>query len=37
VDGFGRKTIISMVEGVKKQALELELVDKAHVIKEFKT
>ena len=29
VDGFVRKTIIAMVEGVKKQALELKLVDKA--------
>ncbi len=29
VDGFIRKTIIAMVEGVKKQALELKLIDKA--------
>jgi ubiquinone/menaquinone biosynthesis C-methylase UbiE len=29
VDGFVRKTIIPMVEGVKKQALELKLIDHA--------
>ncbi|MEM2146478.1 MAG: hypothetical protein QW279_14035, partial [Candidatus Jordarchaeaceae archaeon] len=29
VDGFVRKTIIPMVEGVEKQALELKLIDKA--------
>ncbi|WXG42260.1 MAG: methyltransferase domain-containing protein [Candidatus Freyarchaeum deiterrae] len=29
VDGFVRKTIIPMVEGVKKQALELKLIDKS--------
>lgn len=29
VDGFVRKTIIPMVEGVKKQALELKLIDES--------
>jgi SAM-dependent methyltransferase len=29
VDGFVRKTIIPMVEGVEKQALELKLIEKA--------
>lgn len=33
VDGFVRKTIIAMVEGVKKQALELKMIDKASLDK----